>query len=296
MATFYNPVQIVFGPQQLNTLPEILQSCTAKNKILLVTGFQSLKKSGYLEQILQILKDFDVFVAAKVPSNPDVTDIASLKKETDVFPYDLVLAIGGGSVIDAGKALVALRNVDIKTPEDVRHAIKEKKWGPMSCPLVAVPTTAGTGSEVTSWATVWDHAAGAKYSIEATALYPKVALVAPELTINLTAYMTAASALDAMSHATEAYWSKNTNEIVRLYALKAISSITQNLESLLEDPQDINLRAKVAYGSLFAGLAFSNTKTTACHSISYPLTLQYGLNHGVAVSLTLGKMLEVNEP
>ncbi|MCW3488829.1 phosphonoacetaldehyde reductase [Dethiobacter alkaliphilus] len=294
MTKYYNPVRLFFGEQQLNNLVDIVQSCGGKN-ILLLTGLQSLKKSGYFVKILNILSEYDVSVFSEIPSNPDVANIAKIKNETDSLSYDLVLAVGGGSVIDAGKALVALRGVEIKSPEDIRNVIREKRYGAMECPLIAVPTTAGTGSEVTSWATVWDREAEAKYSIEDAALYPRAAIVAPELTVNLNGYMTAASALDALSHATEAYWSKNTNEIVRMYATKAINCITKNLDMLLDNLGDINLRTKVANGSLFAGLAFSNTKTTACHSISYPLTLKYGLNHGVAVSMTLGKMLAMNE-
>ena len=300
MAKFFNPVKMFFGVGELKKLSEIIESSGGKKdkKLLLLTGAYSLKKSGRLAEITSQLKEYDWSLFDQIPSNPDVEDLFRLKEKTDACEYNFIIAVGGGSVIDAGKSLAAFNGLKIHSPQDIRKTINENDYRDknyINCPILAVPTTAGTGSEVTSWATVWDKQENLKYSIEHSTLYPEIAIVDPELTLNLTAEMTAASALDAISHAMEAYWSKNTNEIVRMYALKAIENIAKNLEALLNNPEDLELRSKIAYGSLFAGLAFSNTKTTACHSISYPLTLMFGINHGVAVSLTLGKMLLKNE-
>jgi len=296
MSTYYNPVQIHYGVATLAKLAEIVQKKGGK-KILMLTGARSLKASGHLDKILKQLQCFEVFVQDSIPSNPDVEDILRLKEATDHFPYDLILAVGGGSVIDAAKALAAFRQMNFRNVNEVRAVIKDKIYAdsPHICPVLAVPTTAGTGSEVTPWATIWDRQEEQKYSLEAPALFPQSAIVDPVLTQNLSPVLTASSALDALGHALEAYWSKNTNAIVRLYACEALSKIVQNLGLLLENLNDLDLRTEIAYGSLFAGLAFSNTKTTACHSISYPLTLQFGINHGVAVSLTLGAMLAKNE-
>lgn len=295
MATYYNPVQIYFGVGTLKQLPTIVQTAGVQ-RLLLLTGARSLKASGFLATILAQLKDYEVLLQDSVPSNPDVADIHRLKEATDHFAYQAILAVGGGSVMDTAKALAAFKKLKFTSVNDVRAAINNKTYlqTPTNCPVWAVPTTAGTGSEVTSWATIWDQEAGLKYSIADATIYPQIALVDPALTQKLSLAMTASSALDALAHALEAYWSNNTNEIVRLYARQAISQVVQHLSPLLSDLSDLNLRSQVAYGSLFAGLAFSNTKTTACHSISYPLTLQYGINHGVAVSLTLGAMLEKN--
>ena len=114
------------------------------------------------------------------------------------------------------------------------------------------------------------------------------------LQLTLPNRLTASTALDALCHATEAYWSKNSNEISRVYSLEAIKRIVNNLEKVLNHPNEIALRNEIALGSLYAGLAFSNTRTTACHSISYPLTLELGIVHGIAASLTLAKVMEFN--
>jgi phosphonate metabolism-associated iron-containing alcohol dehydrogenase len=298
MAFYHNPVKVYFGPGEMDKLPTILKASGRRKRILLLTGSSSLKASGQLEKIMQKLTDYEVSLFEQIPSNPDVSDIYRIKTVTDSFDYDTILTVGGGSVIDTGKALAAFTGQHVTSVDTLRIAIQEKRYLNNSynhCPLIAVPTTAGTGSEVTSWATVWDKLSDAKYSITDTALYPEVAIIDPLLTLKLPRIMTAASALDALSHATEAYWSKNTNEIVRLYAIRAIEYIVQNLADVLDNPEDLHLRTNIAYGSLFAGLAFSNTRTTACHAISYPLTLRYGVNHGVAVCMTLGKMLLRNE-
>ena len=298
MANYHNPVKIYFGMGEVKNLFSILGPSPDINNILLITGSRSLQESGHLDCISEQLKDHELNILSHVPANPDVNDIWAIKKKTDTYKYDCILAVGGGSVIDTGKALVALQGNEVASPEDIRNIVQQKTYccgSSKKCLLIAVPTTAGTGSEVTSWATLWDKEKGIKYSLESPGLYPEIALVDPSLTLSLPKELTASSALDALSHATEAYWSRNSNEIVRMYALRSINFIAGNLENLLENLDDLFLREKVAYGSLFAGLAFSNTKTTACHSISYPLTLLYGINHGTAVSLTLGKMLVKNE-
>ncbi|HZK25173.1 MAG TPA: phosphonoacetaldehyde reductase [Oscillospiraceae bacterium] len=296
MATYYNPVKIHFGVGTLQQLTTIVQT-SGVQRLLLLTGARSLKAAGFLDKILAQLQGIEVLLQDSVPSNPDVADIYRLHEATKHFACEAILAVGGGSVIDTAKALAAFKELQLTSVDDVRTAIQQKTYlaaAQANCPVWAVPTTAGTGSEVTPWATIWDQEAGLKYSIADVTIYPQLALVDPVLTQKLSPAMTASSALDALGHALEAYWSKNTNEIVRLYAREAISQIVQHLRPLLHNPTDLHLRSQVAYGSLYAGLAFSNTKTTACHSISYPLTLQYGINHGVAVSLTLGAMLVKN--
>jgi alcohol dehydrogenase class IV len=147
---------------------------------------------------------------------------------------------------------------------------------------------------VTCWATVWDGELDKKYSISAINLYAKACVILPELTLTAPVSVSIHTALDAMCHATEAYWSVQTNPISRLYALEAISRIRMYLPKLEDNLYSYEVRKQLALGSHFAGLAFSNTKTTACHSISYPLTLLYGIEHGLAASLTLGAVLRIN--
>ncbi|KAE9634978.1 iron-containing alcohol dehydrogenase [Defluviitalea raffinosedens] len=297
MSVYFNPVKVYFGEGQIDCLSKVLDSLDEKpSKILLLTGKKSLKSSGKLDSILKDLSSKEVVIYNDITSNPDITDLLSAKIKTDFFQYDSILAIGGGSVIDMAKALSAIKNMSFKNVEELRRAIADQEYlRHTMVPLIAVPTTSGTGSEVTSWATIWDQEEKLKYSIESRFLYPKAAIIDPQLTIKLPLKITVSTALDALCHATESYWAKKSNEITRMYALEAIRHITQNLEKLIEDLEDITLRKKLAYASLYAGLAFSNTKTTACHAISYPLTLIYDIEHGIAASMTLGPMLKLNQ-
>ncbi len=123
-----------------------------------------------------------------------------------------------------------------------------------------------------------------------------MAIIDPELTSHLPQKLTAITGLDALSHAIESYWARSTNDISRLFAIQSIETIVNTLPNLIKNLDNLELRKQMALGSLYAGLAFSNTRTTACHSISYPLTIMYNIPHGgVAVSMTLGKILEINK-
>lgn len=299
-STYYNPVRLTFGRGSHTALPYLLQAAGGQNKlsIMLLFGTRSLKAAGHLDAIAKLLAGYRYFLQGGVPGNPDIDDILRFKKMTDDFNYNLIIAAGGGSVIDMAKALAALRPAGASSVPELREIVKENRLpeSEEGVQVWALPTTAGSGSEVTPWATVWDREEKAKYSLADPRLFPQAAIVDPLLTVSLPAYMTASSALDALCHAAEAYWSKNSTFLVRLYALQAIKLITGSLQNLLADLSNEKLREKLSYASLLAGLAFSNTKTTACHSISYPLTLSYGIIHGVAASLTLGQVLEKNLP
>lgn len=298
MLIFFNPVKIYFAPGLMGRLQkDLLTPDRQIKRVLLLSGNKSLKESGYHDLILRQLHFAEVLEYNGVPSNPGVEDLFEIKRDTEGFGYDSIFAAGGGSVLDTGKFLAAFKGIRTENPRELRESIIKSAYrgNKERTRLFAAPTTAGTGSEVTCWATVWDREEGKKYSIEDHSLYPGTALVDPLLTVNLPMHLTAATALDALSHAVEAYWSKRSNEIVRMYAVKAVEIICRGLDALLDDLHNIELRTRIAFASLNAGLAFSNTKTTACHSISYPLTLMHGMEHGFAVGLTLGKMLMINE-
>ena len=225
--------------------------------------------------------------------------ISRLFKEIKETPK-LIIAIGGGTTIDFAKSISALydysNNGEISV-EEVVDLITSKKYleNKNHIPIIASSTTAGTGSDCTKWATIWDYDNTKKYSIDADYLYPKESWLIPELTLTLPKGLTLSTGLDALAHACEAYWSVSTNKIVQILARDAINLIVEYLPLVLKDLNNLEYRKKVYLGAFFAGLAFSNTRTTACHSISYPLTLLYGIPHGYAVALTLGEVLKRNK-
>ncbi len=158
--------------------------------------------------------------------------------------------------------------------------------------LIAVPTTSGTGSEVTGWATVWNRAAGKKYSLHLPETWPEAALVDPELTLSLPAGPTLAAGLDALSHSLESIWNINANPVSDNHAVNGARLVLATLPALMKKLGDIELRRRMALAALTAGLAFSNTRTALAHSISYDMTMHHGLPHGIACSFTLGMVLQ----
>ncbi len=156
-------------------------------------------------------------------------------------------------------------------------------------PLIAVPTTAGTGSEVTPWATLWDRSSDApkKYSLHVDETWPEAALVDPALTRSAPAGVTRNSALDALSHALESIWNVNHNPVSDALAVAAARGVIATLPALLAAADAEDQRIAMSRASLMAGLAFSNTRTALAHSVSYEMTLRHGLPHGLACSFTL---------
>jgi alcohol dehydrogenase class IV len=233
-----------------------------------------------------------------VDANPTQKSIISSLQQIGNKKIDVIIAFGGGSAIDLAKGISAFYNSirnNNYTVEEITVSIKNKSYVDREfIDIIAVPSTAGTGSELTQWATIWDANKSGKFSIDAPGLKPQKAIIVPELTLTAPKEITLATGLDAMCQATESYWSKHTNPIVQDVAYRAVELVIQNLRKSLDDPDDIVSREKLCRASVLAGLAFSQTRTTACHSISYPLTMLYGIPHGLAVSLTLDAVSQIN--
>jgi alcohol dehydrogenase class IV len=207
-----------------------------------------------------------------------------------------IIAIGGGSTIDTAKAIIAF--FDMLTDGcSITDVIEDKLYLKNNFRIrefIAVPTTSGTGSEVTQWATVWDDHRKLKFSVEAEWLIPTNVWLVPELTISLSARQTLSTGLDAFVQACEAYWARKSDSLARTLAVQAVSVIYEYLPLALKNGQDLEVRKELQTGSLLTGLAFSRTGTTACHSISYPITALFGVEHGFAVALTFLQVTKRN--
>lgn len=287
---YHNPVNIYFGPGIINALPDFVMS--HKSVLITTPGFT---KRGSSDSLKKLLGKSLVAVFGGVQPNPTFSSVKVAFNELQQYEYDTIIALGGGSAIDTAKAVAAI--VASGGEDWIDNHLKggaafPERFAPK--PIIAVSTTAGTGSEVTMWATVWDMKEKKKCSISHPSLYPGIALLDPELTLTLPEKETVYSGLDALSHAMEAIWNKNHNPISDMFAIKAIELIRKHLPKLRQDPGNVNLRTSLLRASLFAGLAFSNTKTALAHSISYPLTAHFGLPHGLACALPLPHILRFN--
>lgn len=293
MNRYYNPVQTIEGAGCTAELTGLLErmGLARRNVLLLVWSEAVLELPAFAR-----LADSGFTVRSMVfrASNPTVEQLFETYEATRDFAPEAVVAVGGGSIMDVGKALCCLYGKELSDADALRRLIEEKDYGHPSVRWIGVPTTAGTGSEVTCWATIWDPERDAKRSVECHENYAFAALVDPELAAGMPLALAMSSALDAVAHAVESYWARGTNAVSRGLALEAIRTVIDGMDGLLAG--DVEAHDAMARGSMLAGLAFSNTKTTACHSISYPLTMHYGIPHGAAVSMLLGPVFRLNAP
>lgn len=285
MWSFHNPVKVVFGA---GASVSVSAERLARRRWALVTyDLPAFKDAA---RAIAAQAGAPVVVVDKIVANPDVADLAACCAALKGAGAEAILALGGGSIIDAAKVMAAsggafdtvLAHLRRKAPLDPRAVL----------PLIAVPSTAGTGSEVTCWATVWDAAAQAKYSLAHPALYPETAVVDPDLTLGAPRALTVATGLDALSHALESIWNVGANPVSTDFAVSAARDILATLPALARDLGNREMRARMAASSLRAGLAFSNTRTALAHNISYDVTLLRGTPHGIACSFSLPKVME----
>ncbi len=289
--TFFNPVHVEFGVGCVAVLDNALRGRTAA---LLTTPGAAAR--GLVDRVRSIAGTSVDIVYADIAPNPTIDSVVQAHEVLAPARFEAIVAAGGGSVIDTAKAVAALLGTSLPSSWLARHLRGTDPfpaaWSPI--PIIAVPTTAGTGSEVTMWATIWDDANRSKWSLSDPALYPESALVDPALTLGATEELTIVTALDALSHAMEAIWNRNHNPVSDALAMRAIAVIMASLPCALEQADDLAARSALHGASLVSGLAFSNTRTALAHSISYPLTAERGLPHGLACSFTLPEVLMLN--
>jgi alcohol dehydrogenase len=284
MNWFYEqPVNIIFGNGELKKLPELLKNY---KKPLLVTD-PFFVKSGLAERIEGIVGEIDVF--SDISPNPDLSEVNKCSAIIRDKKIDAIVALGGGSSLDLAKASSI-------AAEDINEYHLGKKAVPNThLPVIAVPTTSGTGSEVTCVSVLTNRETGKKAPIVSRSFYPEIALIDPELTYSLPPYMTASTGIDVLCHAVEGYWSKGHQPICDALAVYAIKSVFKYLPVAYKNGTDSTAREKLSEASVIAGLAFTLPKTTSSHACSFPLTSIYHIPHGEACGLTLDYFARVNE-
>jgi alcohol dehydrogenase len=262
-------------------------------RIALVTtpGF---RRRGIVDTVSNAFGSRLINIVDDVKPNPGVDDLEVQSARLRAERPDTLIALGGGSTIDTAKALARLLSEAEGTSLLTLLRDGATATTAAAVPVVAIPTTAGTGAEVTPFGTVWDHSAKVKYSITGDDLYPELAILDPELTRELPAEITVASGLDAISHALESTWNRNATPVTLGLATKSLQLSMQSLAAATENPDNIRARAGMMQASLLAGLAISQSRTALAHSISYPLTANFNLPHGLACSFTLPALLTFN--
>ncbi len=285
MWRYRNPVDVTFGAGAFDGLGKAL----AGRAYCLVT-YDDANGGGVFAALARRVEAMAGAPAASVRNIGPNPDFIGLTESCQLYasaarPVEAIVALGGGSVMDAAKVLAAANGDFARVQRYLETGQGAEQLA--HTPIVAVPTTAGTGSEVTSWATVWDTVKMKKYSLARDSLYPEAALVDPLLTTGLPRGITISTGLDALSHALESIWNVNANPVSAALAETAAREVMEALPALANDLGNEGLRTRLARASLFAGLAFSNTKTALAHALSYHLTLHFGVPHGIACSFSL---------
>ena len=297
--TDYNPVRITAGSGSIDKLFTIDPPVTTGKRIFMVTsaGFTSRGITARIEaQGRKHGLENPILVFDGVTANPELDLLDRIATGLRSEGINGIIALGGGSVLDTAKAISVALPSELEHPLDMVLRQKKPYTWKDRIPVVAVPTTAGTGAEVTPFATVWDSENKKKYSVSGEMVYPVHALLDPELTLTLPPKETLYTGLDAISHALESLWNKNRTPVSKALALKALSLANEALPAVLNQPDSLYFREMMQQAALLAGLAISRTRTAIAHAISYSLTMRFGVPHGLACSFILPDIIKYYIP
>lgn len=290
---FFCPVKVIAGKAALEHIPFELATLGAKNALILTD--KGVRSVGLLEPIKEAFSETDASIATIFDDVPPDSSLDTVRKAAQAYRdngCDAILAVGGGSVIDTAKAtniLVSEGGDDLLQYSGAHNLPKPLK------PFFVIPTTAGTGSETTMVAVVSDTEKNVKLAFASYYLMPHAAVLDPRMTKTLPPHLTAMTAIDAMTHAVEAYTCMAANPISDAYATAAIKKISNNLFKVLDDLSDVDARLELAQASTMAGIAFSNSMVGIVHSLGHALGAVTHLPHGLCMNLFLPYVLEYNK-
>jgi alcohol dehydrogenase class IV len=270
---FFAPTKLIFGEGEIHHISEHL---TFAERILLVTDKQAAEKSGALGKIRTALKHLNLTLCSNITSNPKSDEINEAVQLGRAKKSEAVMGIGGGSVMDAAKAIAAC----IPGEEPVEYFIRHGIPAPASTlPIIAVPTTAGTGSEMSKGAIITDVQEKKKIGLRGEALFPRLAVVDPELTYSLSPSLTAETGFDILTHGIETLISRKANPITVLFSEYSIQTVVTYLPNVLKNGKNVEARRKLMLASTLGGINLANSTTCLPHRMQYPLGAHTNCSH-----------------
>lgn len=290
---FNLPTKIIFGTHTFQTkLAEEAQKLGKKTVI--VTGKSHVIKSGLLEKTGEILRNKGIKYAAfsEVEPNPSTVTIHKGAEFAKNFGAEFLIAIGGGSTLDAAKAI----GIIVTQGGKISDYYGVEKVQKPNLPLIAIPTTSGTGSEVTKYSNINDNQKKTKNLINSINICPTTAIVDPLLTLTMPPKLTAISGIDALTHVAESYVCTFSQPLTELLNLEAIRIIAEYLPTSVNLQNDHKAHYMMSYAALIGGITINNAGTGIAHGLSFPLTANYKIPHGVATGLLLPYVMEFNMP
>ena len=288
--TFKIPQVIVFGMGSLKRLPELLEKSGAKK--MMIVSDHSLEKIGMVGKVQKIVEDAGIETCTflDILPNPTVDMVDAATKMYKESKAECIVALGGGSPMDVAKAVgVIARYGGSITEYEGAHLVP----GPIE-PIIAIPTTAGTGSEVTAFSVITDTSRNYKLTVFSYELLPKYALLDPEMIMTAPQSIAASCGVDALIHAWEAYTSLGASPFSDAMAEKAMELIGGNIRRFVANRKDEEAACAMMSGSLFAGIAFAWARLGNVHAMSHPVSAFFGVQHGVANSILLPVIVEYN--
>lgn len=283
---YFMPTKIIFGHDVVKDAGTELALGT---KALIVTGQSSAKRSGALDDVLAVLST-DYVIFDEVENNPTVETVVKGAKFARANGCDYVIAIGGGSPLDAAKVM-AVAAVNEGDPLE----FYQTGWSTPALPMVAIPTTAGTGSEVTQYAVLTLFTEETKKGLGGPDLFPKVAYLDPKYTASLSKQVTIDTAVDALSHLVEGYLAERATAASDLVALEGIALWGTAISALREGEFDLEARKSLLLASTLGGITIAQTGTTLVHALGYPLTYFHNMPHGRANGILMAAYLRYSQ-
>lgn len=289
---FHNPVKIVSGKKALENIPYELEQLGVQRPIVVTD--KGVVEAGLLKIVLGAFDGSGLTMGAVFDDTPPDSDVAICNKIAALYrenECDCIIAVGGGSPIDTAKGagIVLAENA-----EDLMLYMGAERLTKPIPPLIVVPSTSGTGSEVTYAAVIADREKGIKMAFTSYLMLPRVAVLDPRMTLTLPAKITAATGMDALTHAYEAYYCLQKNPVSDAHAMGAIKLISENLLTAVKDPKNEQARMAMANGALLAGAAFSNSMCGMVHSLGHAAGGVCHVPHGLAMSIFLPFGMEYN--
>ena len=289
MYKFSTVPQIVFGAGALAELPELVP---ADVRVLIVSG-KSSAANGIVERIAELLAPRRSVAYSTVKPEPTIQQVDEVRALFRDFQATAVVAVGGGSAMDTGKVVAAAGNSTVPTAE---YFFNRASLPPQGAFMAAVPTTAGTGAEVTPNGVFSDEVSNIKQSIRGGSVLPALALVDPELTLSCPGNVTAASGLDALTQGIESYIARNANNTTQALAMQGVRLINDAIEIAYNDGSTIYARSFMSEGTMLGAMAFAVSGLGAVHGLAHPLGARLHLPHGLVCGILLPQVLKWNYP
>ena len=289
--SYHNPTAIEFGWGALARLPELVKSVGGRR--VLVVGDPGVAKAGLVERVVSALGGaFPVTIFTDVESDPDARSVDAGVQLARSKECDVIVGIGGGSAMDVAKVI----GVMLTNPGNIRDYNGMGKIGQPGAPVIAIPTTSGTDSELTIWSVLSDKEQKTKFGVGSVLNCARIALLDPELTMSLPPAITAATGIDALTHALESYVNMAPQPISEAMSEQSMALIARSLRLAVAQPGNKEARADMLLASTIAAMAFNSTRLGLAHAFAMPLGSRFHIPHGLANAIMLPAVMRFNLP